>query len=652
MAGDPSPKKPGAGPSIAAENIAAENIARNKNASQVFPRRSALKSIAAVATAATLSRTARADLQLSSTPDMLARRKTGPSIHKQRAVDDYRSNMRGFGGQLATPIEGLLNRRHTGSAWQFDVLIIGSGYGASITAARLAPKMKPGSRLAMLERGREWVPGTFGDTLKEVTAESRYHLFKNKREVQNPTGLFNVQQYNDVTILSGSGLGGSSLINASVALRPDRDVFWQSCWPTELRDRDFLDPYYDRAEWELGVQREPIDHTFKMRAQRLAAERLASCGAHFEAAAISITRGDPRNCLPILNRQGIFQRACTDCGDCLTGCNVGAKNTLASNYLPLARRAGAEMYTQTEVKCIEKHAGGYRIHYVYHGQDPSGQPVAIQGCTTARIVVLGAGSIGSTEILMRSSSDSLSLSNRIGHSWTGNGDALGFVRRSDYATNIGGFSAFDPEGKRIGPTIETNLTYPNRPNLKHRILIQEGTAARSYANALSVLMRDFDLDQTQILLGMGHDGANGRIELSEDGNATVQWPGILESEYRTLIRAEFAKVAQGLGGKYKFLRVFGDRMISVHPLGGCAISDSPDCGVINHKGQVFDAAGGGDIDPNTQSPRIHEGLYVSDGSVFPTSIGCNPYLTISAMAERNAELLTLEPKYADLFEMV
>lgn len=580
---------------------------------------------------------------------VLARRRSGRSIHKELAVADYHQNMKQFGGQLTSPIEGLLAEQCSGRPWQFDVLIIGSGYGASIAAARLSARMRKGHRLAVLERGREWVPGSFADTLKGVTAESRLNLFVNKRAVNNPTGLFNVLQYDDVTVLSGSGLGGSSLINASVALRPDREVFAQPYWPSELRDRLYLDPYFERAEWELGVQREPHDHTHKMRAQRIAAERLAARGAHFEAAAISVTRGPVD--LPIVNRQRMIQRACIDCGDCLTGCNVGAKNTLASNYLPIARRHGAELYTQTEVTYIEKEAGHYRVHFLYHTQSESGDAISVPCSTTARIVVLGAGSIHSTEILMRSASSNLQFSSRLGQSWTGNGDALGFIRQTECMTNIDGFSAYPSGGNRVGPTIQTNVTYPMRPNLADRVLIQEGTAARSYANALGFLMRDLDLSNTQVLLGMGHDGAGGRIELQQDGNATIHWPGILESRYRQLIRSEFARLADGHQGKYKFLRVFGDRMISVHPLGGCGMGDNPMQGVINHKGQVFDSRFGGDLDPLTGKPMVHSGLYVSDGAVFPTSIGCNPYLTISAIAERNAELLALEPQYADLFDL-
>lgn len=580
--------------------------------------------------------------------DRMMRRTTGASRYKQLAATDYAANTAQFGGRLACSIDGLRREQPRGVPWQFDVVIVGSGYGAAVTAARLAQRMRPGTRLAIIERGREWVPGSFPDTVQDMVTASRNRLIAQNDQVRDPLGLFNVRQFREIHVLSGTGLGGSSLINAGVALRPDWDVFQQAAWPSVLRDRMFLDPYYDLAEWELGVAREASDASDKMRAQRLAAEKLRDCGAHFEAAALTLTRGRQDCELPILNRQGWRQRACIDCGDCLTGCNVGAKNTLAMNYLPLARRAGAEIYTQTEIHHLEKCGDYYRLHAMVHPEDALSSKEACPIQITSRVVVLAAGSIGSTEILLRSASDSLSLSCQLGSRWTGNGDALGFIRRSQHRTGISGWGAYEKDLSPVGPTIQSNITYPRRPLLQHRVLVQEGAAVRAYVNAISVLMHDLDLDHTQILLGMGHDGAQGRITLDGD-TARLDWPGITDSAYRQFIRLEFRRIAEAHGGEYSFLRVFGDKMISVHPLGGCGMGDGPDQGVVNHKGEVFDASRGGDVDATTGQVRVHSGLYVCDGSVIPTSIACNPLLTISAVAERTAEMLAMEPRYSDLF---
>lgn len=614
---------------------------------QPLSRRQALARLAAGTMALPLHQTsaARAESPLSTIAARADRRTTSPSEFKSAAMADYAANMARFGGQLASPIQNLLTPCARGVPWQFDVLVIGSGYGASITAARLAKRMRPGTRLAIIERGREWVPGTFPDRVNDMIDASRHRLFVKTDEVRNAHGLFNVRQFKEINVLSGTGLGGSSLINASVAIRPDVEVFQQSVWPAPLRDRMFLDPYYDLAEWELGTVREPMDWTDKMRSQRLATERLRDCGAHYEAAALTLTRSTGGWGLPVINRQGLRQRGCIDCGDCLNGCNVGAKNTLAMNYLPMARAAGAEIYTQTEIHHIEKCAGYYNVFANFYPSSDPKSAVPVQ--MTARLVVLAAGSLGSTEILMRSAG-SIPVSNTIGSRWTGNGDALGFIQRTQCRTGIQGFGAYANGSTPVGPTIQTNVTYPSRPELRYRVLVQEGAATRAYVNAMSILMQDLDLSNTQVLLGMGHDGAEGRISLDGD-RARLDWPGLTESPYRELIRSEFRKLADAHGGNYKFLKIFGDKMISVHPLGGCGMGESAYTGVVNHKGQVFDAAAGGDLDPVTGSPRVHTGLYVCDGAVMPTSIACNPLLTISAIAERTSELLVMEPDFQDLF---
>lgn len=574
------------------------------------------------------------------------------SDFKRIARNDYAKSLECYGGQLQANPSWLFQMPHEGKPYQFDVLVVGSGYGAAITAARLSERMRPGSRIGLLERGREWVPGNFPDTLKDVMSESRLHLFGRKqRKLQNPTGLFQVLQCDDIAVLSGSALGGSSLINANVAIRPDADVFLQTQWPTALRDMGVIEPYYDLTSAILNVRTEPHDWTFKMRAQRLAVERLQDYGMHFEAAALTIVRSNIESNLPTLNQHGMLQRSCIDCGDCLTGCNVGAKNTLVTNYLPIARRNNTMMFTQTEVREVEKCDGFWRVRFLYFDRKEDGSHEEHEGFVTTRILVLGAGSIGSSEILMRSQSECLDFSRQLGCNWTGNGDALGFIRKTDCPTHIAGSSAYEHDGVRVGPTIQTNVTTPNHPNLFDRTLVQEGVAARAYANVLKLLMRDLDLDQTQILLGMGHDRQEGRLVLEDNGNAYVSWPGLTKSDYRRMIREQFARIAHGHGGQYKYLKLFGDKMISVHPLGGCGMSDDPRSGVVNHKGQVYDTACGGDIDPETGEYRIHEGLYVCDGAILPTAIACNPFLSISALAERNSQMLVLEPKYADLFHL-
>jgi len=622
-------------------------------------RRNLLKATIAGAVAATGGSVNADFAPLRSLPVIARRRHSKSSPHKRRAIADYIADMKPFGGSLARHGRQLRQQPMRAVPYDFDVVIVGSGYGASICAARLSMARRPMTRIAVLERGREWVPGTFPDTLKQNGRESRFTLLgPQKNQINNPVGLVNILQNDEVNVLSGNGLGGSSLINASVAIRPDAAVFDQSVWPAALRDRQVLDPYYDLAAAELGVEVDPLDSTPKTRAQRIAAKRLGRCGAQFENAELTVTQGDQCQ-QAIINRQGMRQRGCIDCGDCTSGCNVGAKNTLDKNYLPLARRYGAEIYTHTEVIRVQKLDNHYRIHFKNYFPDRRGKYKAVCGSVTSRVVILGAGSIGSNEILLRSRGYGMELSERVGCQWTMNGDALGFVRKSPLLTNTAGKGAYNYRGCGVGPTIQTNLSYPLRP-LHQRVLIQDGAVTKSFANILGVLMRDMDFDQTLPMLGMGHDGAGGRVVLREGGFGSIKWPGIKESAYRKLIRREFARVARAHGGEYKFLRIFGDNFITVHPLGGCAMADDPLYGVVDDRGRVFDGRAGGmvaEIDRpqllgSGAAPMVHAGLYVADGAIIPTSIGCNPLLTISALAERIAEGILSDPSYADLFQGV
>lgn len=553
--------------------------------------------------------------------------------------------MRPFGGSLSSilPPDAVAGQP---TPVHFDIIVIGSGYGASIMAARLAEKMRPGVRLALMERGAEWRPGDFPESIGSASKEARLKpLGRDRRSVINPIGLYDIVQTNELRILAGSGLGGCSLINANVALRPDIDVFSQPQWPLALQDRNVLEPYYERAAWELGVQTETPDRSFKMRAQRLAAQRLSDIGCHFEAASLTVTRGPNGYDLPVINRQGLLQRSCMDCGNCMTGCNVGAKNTLATNYLPLARKYGAKLFSQCEVRRVRRCTHGYEIDYLHHQRGPAGDIISTPRVVSASIVILGAGSLGSTEILLRSQAENLRFSPSLGCHWTGNGDALGFVDNSNLAPYSQGVG-IDSNRRGPGPTIQSNLTYPLRP-LHDRVLIQDGAIACMYTSILKALFLDVNLDSTLPLLAMGHDGQKGRIVLHPDGNADVVWPEILESDYRKKVEYEFSLIAHGHGGKYRRLHAPKDRMITVHPLGGCSMSDNPQEGVVDHLGRVFDFSTGG-FNENGR-PQTHSGLYVCDGSIFPTAIAANPFFTIAAMTERNAELLVKNPAHSQYF---
>ena len=562
---------------------------------------------------------------------------------KSRAQRDYSHSLRAFGGRLASPIGQLLGR---GSGVpHVDVCVIGSGYGAAACALRLAQRLGPDRRICILERGREWVPGTFPDSYRGISSESRAAIAgKQRGQIVNPLGLYNLNFSDEINTLSGSALGGTSLINANVALKADSEVFTQSRWPVALRERAILDPYYELAAQQMNLSRTVCDTHSKMAVRRASAQRVSRRPGFYDRSPLTVTYDHRFLDDRMQNQFGMVQRVCNGCGDCITGCNVGAKNHLLTNYLPMARAHGAEMYTQIEVTSIQPWQGGYQVRGNYH-DDSCGQLATTPICISAEMVVLGCGSPSSAQLLLQSQSPGFRFSPTLGQNWTFNGDTIGFVMDGDFQARIAGVGANDPMAIGPGPTIQTTLIYERRPKLQERILIQEAALPTAVTQLFKFLVRDRELDNSMVMLGMGHDEGQGQI-VWKDQRWQVEWPGLKTSAYRQMMFREFERLARAHGGWYKRLKAFGDNLVTVHPLGGCGMSDDPQQGVVNHLGQVYDVGPGR---CNGDGPAVHPGLYVADGSVFPTPIGVNPFMTIAAVAERTAHHITANPAHAHLF---
>ncbi|MBL8854710.1 MAG: GMC family oxidoreductase [Planctomycetaceae bacterium] len=565
--------------------------------------------------------------------------KTFDSSLKQLARQDYRQSFQAWGGQLSNSPDELFHAVRCGGEPTFDFLIIGSGYGASILASRLSAQAHHPERIAIFERGREWVPGTFPDRFSDLSAQTRETIFgPQRKQLQNPLGLFDVRVNDEVDVMVGSGLGGTSLINASIALRPSADVFSEPEWPLALHDMAELEPYYELTELTLGMGTIPGSRTRKVRAQQQVADCL---GYRNERTWLSIALNRAVLDAQSRNKHGVIQRPCTYCGDCITGCNIGAKGTLTTSYLPLAKRQGVRMFTQTEVRYLEPCAAGWRVHFT-HWQDNGRTIDPIHDCVTTANVVLGAGSLGSTELLLRSQKNGLSLSSRLGCRWSTNGDGLGFLRKAQTCPNAVGVGAYPIEFAPVGPTVETTTFVNEHGPLLERLLIQEGAIPRAAANFFGLLFGNPDLDNTLALLAVGHDTSGGVVRLV-DNRASVFWPGLQESEHRARIQRTIAQFADAHGATYRVIRAFGDRLATVHPLGGCPMGDSVESGVVNHLGQVFAACGGDCVNTDAEGQAVYAGLYVADGSIVPRSLGANPYLTICALSERIAFHMPNEP---------
>ena len=549
-------------------------------------------------------------------------------------------------GSLASPPALLrASRAARGGRPDFDVLIVGSGYGGAVCAARLAAQRRAGVKIAVLERGREWVPGTFPDRL---TSFNPFNPFGRRRPSwlseqlsNNPLGLFGFLM-GDVPVVIGNGLGGASLTNCAVALEAEDAVFAQAAWPDELRSKEALRPYYARASRMLAPRPTPEQRfTPKLRTHLGTARTLLASGvwrasAYRAPLAITFDAGT--------NDQGMRQHGCVQCGDCATGCNVGAKNSLDMNYLPLAWSHGAVMFSQVEVTSIHAGGDGYRVEYVLRPE--AGNPGREEpGFVTAAVVIVAAGTMGSNAILLRSRErGGLATSGWLGKGFSANGNYIGFVdyQYTDPAVytdtagrGVAGGTPLYPVGAYIEGAID--FRRPDRP-LERRVIIEDTAQASMLAPGVALLMLA-DLERAMTLLGCGHDRAEGEIRL-RDGTVSVHWPDYDRQPSHTELMHLMDQYAGAYGGKFRPFTPA--RNYTAHPLGGCRMARSAAAGVVNHRGQVFDASAG-------DERAVHPGLYVADASIIPTALGNNPLLTITALAERIADQIVADPRHAALF---
>jgi cholesterol oxidase len=285
---------------------------------------------------------------------------------------------------------------------------------------------------------------------------------------------------------------------------------------------------------------------------------------------------------------------------------------------------------------------------------------------TADLVILGAGTLGSTEILLRSQAMGLSVSERIGHHFTGNGDVLGFGYNTDQVIDGIGFGARPPEDRDpVGPCISGLIDLRLQPDLESGMVLEEGSipgalaaflptalaagaklAEQSGSVAGNVERKARELAsfvrgayhgavrRTQTYLVMTHDDGEGRIVLDGHDQVRIEWPGVGRQPIFQQVDQRLREATRALDGTYVPNPLWNELMshplTSVHPLGGCVMAEDASRGVVNHKGQVFAGRAG---------TEVYDSLYVCDGAVIPRPLGVNPLLTISALAERCLALL-------------
>jgi cholesterol oxidase len=514
----------------------------------------------------------------------------------------------------------------------YEAIIIGSGYGGGVAASRLA---RMGLRLAVLEQGRLWRPGDFPITTKARRKATR--LTGRAPKLGDPAGLYYLSVGKGLTVFGASGLGGGSLINAGVVLRPDLGRLCRAGWPNAVVSDGLLLKGLARAEAMLGVAPVPSPERFAKFAGMLRAAKASGRAVQLPPMTISHSPGP--------NVAGVMQYACRYCGDCWSGCNVGAKNTVGITYIADAVDHGATVLCESRAQLISKTENGWEIVV----QDLSKASASRR--IEAPIVVLAAGSLGTTELLLRAQQRGLKLSAKLGENFSANGDDFVFASNLDEPVNAvaTGFPSQAPRGSApVGPHSMAliDLGDENGP-----VWVHDGTMLTVMAafaplrellqlkvgEALRLLREGIygdELSRSQILYVVAHDDASGRLRLQND-HVVVDWPSYSDAPARLRAEQRVKAMIESMGGVFNAnpfsMTAFGGNRIIAHPLGGCAMAETVEHGVVAPDGRVFDP---------THGPKgVHDGLYVCDGAAVPSAIGVSPLLTITGLAERAMILL-------------
>ncbi|MBD0736615.1 GMC family oxidoreductase N-terminal domain-containing protein [Streptomyces sp. CBMA29] len=535
--------------------------------------------------------------------------------------------------------------------YDYDVVVIGSGFGGSVSALRLTEK---GYRVGVLEAGRRF---------------ARDELPKNSWDLRNylwapALGLYGIQRIHvlgNVLVLAGAGVGGGSLNYANTLYVPPKAFFEDRQWGAITDWQQELAPYYDQARRMLGVRTNPTltpsDEHLKAAAERM------GVGDSFHLAPVGVFFGDGEDAGgaskaapggevpdPYFGGTGPARRACTECGECMTGCRHGAKNTLTENYLHLAERAGAVIHPMTTVTDLtEDPEGGYRVTTVPTDQRKKGERAVLR----ARQVVVAAGTYGTQTLLhaMRDGGRLPGIPAKLGELTRTNSEALVGAQTSarryrkrhpdralDFTKGVAITSSVHPNdhthiepvrygkgsnamgnlsimaapfGGKLPRWAEFAVNYLRHPAVGLRSLSNFhwsertiiGLVMQTSDNSLTTYRKTKGLGKGLLTARQGH-GAPNPTHIPEGARAA------------RLIAEEINGFAGSNVGEAT------ERPMTAHFLGGCPIGEDADHGVIDPYHRLYG----------------HPGIHVVDGSAVSANLGVNPSLTITAQAERAMSL--------------
>ncbi|AHE51992.1 GMC oxidoreductase [Sphingomonas sanxanigenens] len=519
-----------------------------------------------------------------------------------------------------------------------DTIVIGSGFGGAVAAARLA---EAGERVIVLERGRRWSTANYPRTMADEWLWSQDDPVKRN-------GWLDLRVFRNMAVAQGAAVGGGSHIYANISAVPAASTF-DAGWPPEIGFAD-LAPHYATVGAVMEVQQVPDNQwPARMKMMKEGAEAIGA-GARFRKLDLAV-RFDPEwsydapGAMTVarsrrsLNRHGVEQGTCVHIGNCDIGCDADAKNTLDKNYLVIAEAHGADIRPLHLVTSIEplgrKGADGWRVHFDRIEGERRG------GSVTAKRVVLAAGSLNSTELLLRCRDVHKTLpalSAFVGRNWSSNGDFL--------------TPAFYP-GRALhphrGPTITSAIDFLDGSVDGQSFWIEDGglpdlikgwieaadTSHKEVARFLAVMRKAMaahgPIDCMMPWFAQGVDAADGILSLRRrwwlfgPKRLTLTWNIAKSRKLMDTIVDMHERLSRATGGtpvvppSWSVARY----LVTPHPLGGANMGTSRKAGVVDHIGRVFG----------------YEGLMVLDGAIVPEAVGVNPSRTIAALAERAIALL-------------
>lgn len=507
----------------------------------------------------------------------------------------------------------------------YDVVVVGSGFGGSVAALRLTEK---GYRVAVVEAGRRFADDEFATTSWDL----RRYLWA---PAVGCYGIQRIHLLNDVVVLAGAGVGGGSLVYANTLYRPLRPFYEDRQWAHITDWESELSPYYDQATRMLGVVTNPTVTPSDEVMRKVAADM--GIADTYHPTPVGVYFGAPGRSVPdpYFGGAGPDRTGCTECGACMTGCRVGAKNTLVKNYLYLAERAGAKIIPLTTVTGVKPVADGYEIAVRRTGK-------RWRTTITAEHVVLAAGTWGTQNLLhrMRDTGALPELSPRLGELSRTNSEAIIGAGRPrvdpdrDFSTGVAITSSIHPDDRtHIEPvrygrgsnamgllqTVATDGASPVprwRQALRFMVTHPRHTAALlstyrwSERTVILLVMQSLDNSITTYT----RRGRFGRRKYTSKQGHGEPNPAFIPAGHTAnqLTAKHIDGVAGGTWGE------LANIPLTAHFIGGCAIGLDAESGVI---------------DPYH---RLHNypGISVVDGSAISANLGVNPSLTITAQAER------------------